>query len=644
MCFYPAMGQGASEPAGKRCVFVSYARADRAHATRVAEGLAAAGFDLWWDALIDGGAAFARTIEDQLDRADAVVVLWSHAAAASDWVRDEAGRARELGKLVPISIDGASPPIGFRQYHAINFAHWSGGATAPEMVALTRAIQAVRGEAPVPHAETPRTASVSRRNLLVAGGSGALLLAGGGAAWHFLGRTERPARSIAVLPFKNLSGDPAQAYFSDGLSEEVRAMLSRNAQLRVAAPTSSAKARAEGDDAPAIARKLGVAYLLEGSVQRARDVVRITADLIDATTGFSRWSHSYDRTMTDIFAVQTEIAGIVAAELVARVVAEPSRPGGTRDVAAYDAFLRGRTLFNADVDEASDRAALAQFDEAIGIDPSYAAAHAARSRLLAAIASAYAKGSEMRALYDAAITAARRAIALAPDLAEAQLALGYALYTGKLAVAEARAPFARAYKLGAGDADLCIPFAYYAARSGQAPEAVQAINRAMSLDRLNPRAFRAAGTIRYGMRGYAEAIPLSQRALALAPTLGNARANIGNCLLMLGRFADARAAYEREPQPVGRLTGLAVVTRRLGDAAGARAAFGRLVAELGDSALYQQAQVQAQWGERDAAFAALAAARKAGDAGLLIAGVDPMLDPLRGDPRFGPVLKMLDIK
>lgn len=638
------MQQGAPDPVGKRCVFVSYARVDRARAERLAKALGTAGFDVWWDAFIDGGAAFARKIETELERADAVVVLWSEAAAGSDWVRDEAGHARGVGKLVPISLDGSPPPIGFRQYHAVDFARWNGSAAAPEMAALAHAILALRENATVAPGPPPRVVPVSRRKLLVAGGGGALLLAGGGVAWHFLGRGERPARSIAVLPFRNLSGDPAQAYFSDGLAQEVRAMLSRNAQLRVAAPTSSAKARVEDGDVAQTASKLGVAWLLDGSVQRANNVVRVTADLIDAGTGFSRWSHSYDRTMTDIFAVQTEIAGIVASELVARVAVEPSRPGGTRDVAAYDAFLRGRTLFIADIDEASDRSALAQFDEAIGIDPAYAAAHAARSRVLAAIASAYARAGETRALYDAAIAAARRAIALAPDLAEAQLALGYALYTGKLAVREARQPFARAYALGSGDADLCIPYAFYAARSGQPAKAVQAIDRATSLDRLNPRAYRAAGSIRYGARSYAEAIPLSQRALALAPSLGNAHANIGNCLLMMGRLPDARAAYMREPQALGRLPGLAVVARRQGEIAVARSALSRLVAELGDSGLYQQAQVYAQWNERDSAFTALTRAFQVGDAGLLIAGIDPMLDPIRDDRRFGPVLTALGIK
>ena len=362
-----------------------------------------------------------------------------------------------------------------------------------------------------------------------------------------------------MLPFVNLGGDSSQDYFSDGLSEELRATLARNLSLRVMAQASSAKFRDRKDDATTIAEKLGVAYLLDGSVRRSGNVLRITADLIEGATGFSRWSQTFDRVMQDIFAIQSEIADTVAHELVSRVADDGCRQwcrrrcparlaaGSTRSVAAYDAYLRGRAQYDLSADETSERAALAQFDAAIAADPGYAAAHAARARSLTAIANQYGEVVELPALYDAAVAAAHRAIDLAPDYAEAYSTLGFTLFQGRLDARGAREPFERSRELGSGEATVMARFAQYSARVGRKTAATDAITQALRLDPLNPLIHRAAGAIEYAARNYAASISHARRALEMNPRMSRAHAAIGDALLMLGRNEEAHTEYAAEP-------------------------------------------------------------------------------------------------
>ena len=277
------------------------------------------------------------------------------------------------------------------------------------------------------------------------------------------------------------------------------------------AQASSAQFRERKEDAITIAGRLGVAHLLEGTVRRAGNTVRVTADLIDGGTGFSNWSRMFERDLQDIFSVQSEIAGTVADAIASRVSPNAPReagktatstPGATANVAAFDLYLKGRALYDSSVDEASERAALAQFDAAIALDPGYAAAHAARARSLTAIANQYGRITELPGLYDEAIAAARRAIDIAPDLADAHSTLGYTLFQGRLDARAAREPFELSRKLGGGEATVLARYAQYSARTGRTREAAEAIGRALRLDPLNPLIRRAAGTIDYAARNY----------------------------------------------------------------------------------------------------------------------------------------------
>jgi TolB-like protein/tetratricopeptide (TPR) repeat protein len=631
-------------------VFLSYARADQAQATRLAETLKAAGLDVWWDTLIEGGAAFAKSIEAALESCNAVVVMWSRTSVASDWVLDEAARGRDLRKLVPVSLDGTLPPIGFRQYQSVDLSGWKGDAKAPGIAAILRGIAAAGRTAHGPEAAPGvpwRASAISRRRVLVAAAGTALAGAAGLVAWQrglLGGRRAVAGNSVAVLPFANLSGDQNQAYFSDGLSEELRATLARSSKLRVMAQASAATFRDRQYDAVTIAARLGVAYLLDGSVRRSGDIVRVAADLIDGRTGFSSWSEIFDRPMDDIFAVQADIANKVANALMAQVAqtGEPGKAlaasGGTSSVVAYDAYLRGRALYGLGADEATERAALAQFDAAIAADPGYAAAHAMRARSLTTIANQYGRVGQLAGLYDAAIASAQRAIDLAPDLAEAHSTLGFTLFQGRLDARAARAPFERSRELGAGEATVMARYAQYSARTGRKRAASEAIQRALLLDPLNPLIHRAAGSIEYAARNYAASLPPLRKALEMNPKMSRAHAATGDALLMLGRLEEARSAYAAEPVEDFRLAGLAIVEHRLGNANAASAAMEKLVADHGDRVLYQQAQILAQWGDPDAAIDKLQRALEIGDSGLIYARNDPLLDPLRNAPEFANLL------
>ena len=627
-----------SNESAQPTIFLSYAHDDRVKAQRLAAALARRGYIVWWDGLIEGGASFAKSIRDALEAADAVVVLWSEKSVESDWVCDEAAQGRDRHRLVPLSLDGTMPPLGFGQYQTIDFVSWNGKANAPQVAAVVRAIGVASGQAPVEGKVQRITPGqpVDRRQAMLIAGAGAAVISGGALFvfrddWFWPGAV---ARTIAVLPFKNLSGDPGQAYLSDGLTEEVRSALARNAGLQVLAATTSNTARDHQDSATAIAGKFGVAHLLEGSVQRSGDVIRVAIELTDGKTGFSIWAQRVDAKLANIFAFQTEIARMVSDALSVRIATRDPAPGGTRNVAAYEAYLRGKALYNLSKDEATDRKAKSLYENAIAADPDFALAHAALSRVLSSIASAYAPGAEIKTTFAAAVGEGRKAVALAPKLAEAHLALGYAMFAGQLDIKGSRASYDQAYRYGRGNADNLLLYALYTVRARRSAEAREAIERAVALDPLNPRTHRAAGMIGLATRDYDGAVGHFRRALELNPAMSNARAFLGMCLIQTGKLDEARAALALEPSAMFRLTGLAILEHRANNRAEAQGAFDSLVSQVGDAALYQQAQVMAQWQRPDDALALLQKARGVGDSGLTAIASDPLLDPIARDPRF----------
>lgn len=634
-------GEGAGRPPGDY-VFVSYARPDAKAAKTIIQILENAGFIIWWDGLIPGGERFGSRIGEALEGARAVVVLWSASAAASHWVLDEASHGRDRHCLVPLSLDGTQPPLGFRQFQWLDISRGRIHAGNPAVRRALDALVEIMGRpALAPARSAPR---VSRRALLGAGGAAAVA-AGGFATWKWvIAPDAAAANSIAVLPFQNLSGDSAQQYLSDGLAAELRARLARNPLLRVVGQASSNAVRDRSDTSRAIARKLGVASLLDGNVRAQGNAIRIAVELIDGDSGFSRWSKSFDRGMDNLLQLQLDVAESVSAALSAELEGGQEardRSGGTENVAAFDAFLQGKELFDSQKDESSDRAALARFDEAIRLDPSYAAARAARSRALAVIGNQYAQADERRRVYAAAVAEARQAIASAARFADGYAALGYALFYGQLDILAADTPYRQALALGGGNPDVLSLVALYRARRRQFGPAVAAIERAQALDPLNPGLFKTAGRIRFAAGDYPAAIAAANRALEINPAIGGAHGDIGNALLQLGRVDEASAEFAREKVGLLAIPGRAMAAIRGGDRAGASRALDDLRREEGDNGLYQQAQVLAQWGRKREALDALDKALEESDSGLVYLLSDPFLQPLRGDPRFNSLLRKL---
>lgn len=626
-------------------VFISYASADRKHVPPILRILERAGYSVWWDGLLEGGQRFSRSIEAALDNARAIVVLWSKASVASDWVQDEAMRGRDTGRLVPLSLDGSLPPLGFGQLQSIDLSGVSLKAESPAVQRMLRAVAALHDHVPepanLPLHPAPR---VGRRELLIASGVGAVAATGAAIAWKsgWLG-VATTLRSIAVLPFDNLSGDPQQRYFSDGLTSEIRARLSRNVLMQVVGQASSEHARDAKGDARAIARQLGVGYLLDGNVQKAGNAVKIAVDLTDGRTGLSKWADTFERPLLDIFAVQTEIATAVASALSAQIDDAAAQSGarqlgGTASVAAFDAFLRGKDLYEAGTDEASDREALADFDRAIALDGGYAAAHAARSRSLAIIGNLYAGRAERISDYDAAVLAAQKATTLAPLFGEGFSALGFALASGKLDMRSARKPYARSLALGEGSADILSRYATFRSNLRDYSGASRAIRQASILDPLNPRVFRSVGEIEFAGRHFEAAITAYRKAIELHPPSGF-HEGLGFAQLMLGQDEAAYASFSQEKSSVRRLPGFAILAHRKGDTKAAKRALAQLVAEYGEKSNYQYAQIYAQWGTTAQAIEALQQAWELRDGGIMLMYADPLLEPIRATPEFAALVK-----
>ncbi len=324
-------------------IFISYARADRDRVEKLAAALEAEGYSVWWDRQIVGGAEFSKEIERELKGAKAVIVAWSASANDSAWVKDEASAARDQGKLIPVRLDDEAAPIGFRQYQAVHFEGWKGEQEAPAFKDLSRAVEARLKRDPV------------RAKLAASSGA--------------------PDRTIAVLPFVNMSSDPEQEYFSDGIAEEILGALSRLDDLRVAGRTSSFSFKGKTKDLRTIGETLNVAHILEGSVRKQGNRVRISAQLVKAQDGFQLWSETFDRTLDDIFAIQDEIARSITAALkvVLTNAGEPLIANLTDDKEAYDLYLQARSLIARRIGDNLPNA-IVLLEDAVSRDPKFARA------------------------------------------------------------------------------------------------------------------------------------------------------------------------------------------------------------------------------------------------------------------------------
>jgi len=654
-----------------RVVFLSYASQDAQAAQKICEALRAAGIEVFLDqSELRGGDAWDQKIRHEIhDCALFVPLISAHSNARHEgyfrreWrlaVERTGDMSDRVAFLVPVVIDDTSDsradvPERFRQ---VQWTRLPGGETPTAFVERIKRLlspelsplSAVSGAAP----GLREPVRVSRRSKTVLLVIVAVILATlayfvADKFWiskHVAASTafNPPPHSIAVLPFANISGDKEQEYFSDGLTEELLNSLSAINELQVAARTSAFSFKGTNTDIGTIARKLNVGAVLEGSVRRSANTIRITAQLINAVTGFHLWSKTYDRDLGDVLKLQTEIATAVANSLKVTLlgdVAAKVELGGTGNPAAFDAYLRGAKAYGSFRDSKDLPAAIAAYTEAIRLDPHFALAFAGRSLALSSVAQEAETPATIREGFGKAQTDARQALILAPDLAQAHVALAAVAENGTLDFTQANDEYERALALAPGNARVLRDSGQFAAFMGHFDAGVAATRRAVVLDPLARESHLALGRALYAARRYAEAVAVFAEVIRLDPDFRATYSDRGLSFYGLGDLERARASCETKRDYWGSQWCLAVIYDKLRQHADAEAELAKLKAALGDAAAYQYATIYAQWGQRAKALESLDTAWRLRDPGLETLKTDPLLDPLRQEPRFQAIEREL---
>jgi TolB-like protein len=519
-------------------IFLSYSREDQATARRFAEGLEQEGFGVWWDQTLRTGENYDRVTEAALRDARAVVVLWSKQSVNSQWVRAEATTADRRGTLLPVMIEPCERPIMFELKHTAELAHWDGVPTDPAWLALVADLRVATGRnaamSPATIANRPGRVRPLRYAVV---GTVAVMVAGLAASWLVLHRPDsaqpvlaptaaaavaQAPVTLAVLPFANLSADPAQEYFSDGLTEEILNQLAQIQSLRLTGRTSSFSFKGKNEDLRVIGEKLGVANLLEGSVRRDGGQLRITAQLIRADDGTHMWSKSYDRGLDNVFAVQDEIARDVALALSVKLdVSTLNRSqGGTTNVDAYDRYLRWRNLYLSEQrGEEADHEQEQLLREAVTLDPQFALAWDNLARLLERLSGA-GEGAAAERMKAEAIQARKRVEELAPQSWMVQRHRAYSLW------AEGKWPEAIAVAKAIADKG---PF---------------------TLEHVEPY-----GDLLFSVGRIEEVIALIERVRAIEPLVMYVSRDLQWDLTAAGRYAEAEIEYKRSQSLEGNHSG-----------------------------------------------------------------------------------------
>ena len=454
-----------------------------------------------------------------------------------------------------------------------------------------------------------------------------------------------PPHSIAVLPFVNISGDKEQEYFSDGLTEELLNGLARINELQVAARTSAFSFKGKDTDISTIARKLNVASVLEGSVRRSGRTIRVTAQLDNAVTGYHLWSETYDRELGDVLRLQTEIASAVASALkvtLLQEVAAEMKVGGTRNPAAYDAYLRSASAYWQVASASDNESVRAGYQEAVRLDPNFALAYADWSMALGAYGYLFAHGSAVGDYFRQARAPALKAVALAPELAEGHLALAF-VQARSLDFAGASDEFQRAIALAPGNARILRDYGPFAVEMGRTDAGIAAARRAAALDPLNENSYGLLSSALLSARRYDEALAAYRDGLSLRPKDPTWAASTGQLIYYaLGDFEKMRAVCEGVGEAAKDFPDcLALTYHKLGRQADAETALARFKTLEGNAGAYAYATIYAQWGNTSKALQWLETALQLRDPRLIYLKTDPLMDPLRTEPRFKAIEREL---
>jgi adenylate cyclase len=565
-------------------VFLSYSREDAAAAKELAECLGRAGHQVWWDHHIQGGSRFASEIDRELKSAQAVVVLWTQTSIDSAWVQDEAAEGRDSGRLVPVALGDSRPPLGFRQFHTVSLPGWDGRGEPAELTQLLDAIGKVAGN------QSPASGSESVNEPHAKRGP-----------------------SVCVLPFVNMSGDPEQEYFSDGITEDIITDLSKVSALMVIARNTAFTFKGRVLDVKEVASTLDVTHVLEGSVRKVGGRVRITAQMIDGATGGHVWAERYDRDLTDIFAIQDEISRAIVAALRLKLLPGEKKAietRGTARVEAYNLYLMARQqwLTGSNGYIRRDETIVRICKQALTFDPDYAQAWALMALAQSQLRLWHARDED-------ALPAAERALTLNPNLAEAR----------------------------------CVK-AHMLEEQGRHEEAAKEIELALGIDSESWEVNREAARLLFRQGRIREAIPYFEKASAVVDIDWHNPAMLMTCyhqteqpeqLLRVAQMTVERTekALAKDPGNASALASGASALAILGEDEQARDWIDRALLLDPDNILmrYNLACALAMdIKDNDRALEVIAPyfERTVSPTQVKHADVDPDLDPIRDDPRY----------
>ncbi len=649
-------------------VFLSYASQDVAAAQKICEALRAAGIEVWFDqSELRGGDVWDRSIRQHIHdcRLFIPVISAQTDARPEGYFRREwklaVDRTYDMSErvafLVPVVIDGTSDARADvpERFRAAQWSRLPGGETPPAFVErIRRLLSPSEPDAPVQD-RAPRSVAAT-----TAAGKGAAawrwkvgLLAVVAAVVVAVGyvalKRSRPeaqlaeSNSIAVLPLANESGDAAQQYFSDGISEDLITALSQFPGLNVIGRSSSFQFRDSKEDSRSIGAKLGVTHLLEGSVRRSGDMVRVSAELINAANGITQWSERYDRPYKDLFELQDEITREVAGALRTKLLpgghaaAQSERPpSGSLD--AYNALLQGQFYISRGT-EADFRKAIESFSQATELDPRYALAWSLLSRTWTGLGVKYLEGAAAQEAYVKARAAAEQALTLAPDLAAAHVARGYVLQNADFDWRGAEAEDRRALELAPNDGFAKFNLGNRLASFGQLEQAIELTREALATEPLRANWYNWLAVYLSGLNRLDEAERAIRRALELQPTAVSYYETLTIIEIQRGNAKAALAAAQQEVPGVWQDVALTLARQIGSDRSAADAALKALIDKNAGGAAYQIAEVYALRNDSNETFAWLDRAWNGRDAGIQNLLYDPFILRYKDDPRFAAFCK-----
>ncbi len=574
-------------------VFVSYARADKARVAPLVAAVEAHGWSVWWDPEIAPGQEFDDLIDTELAAAKSVLVVWTPTSVASRWVRGEARDAADRGILVPVRFDQARLPIDVRAIHTTDLDAWNEDASSPVAQECLRALAATIGRTPeqsVKATTRPASSTNEKRN-----------------------EPQVPRLSVCVLPFANLSGDSEQEYFSDGITEDITTDLSKVSALSVASSNNAFMYKGQHPDIQKVTRDLKVSHVLEGSVRKAGERIRINAQLIDGSSRKHIWAERYDRDASDIFAIQDEISEAIVKALKLRLLPKEKKAIERRDTdnaEAYNLYLKARQTYvtSLEGDERSSREIVQICIRAIGIDPHYAEAWAL-------MATGYRQLRDVRGgQSNDGMNAVERALALSPDLAA-----GHAVKAQLLQ------------------------------QDGDPKAAERESTVALELDRESYEVNRSVGRLNYRLHKFDDAIRCYEKAAALMEADINSATMLISCYTAVGDAAGTRRAAEltlkradaalaRDPDNSAATACSVEALAALGEAGRTKSRMKRALAINPDNWTMRYnfaCMLCVRFGSKHAALKLLGPVFEAiPDNFLAFAKIDPDLSLVHDDPRF----------